>query len=200
MSEEEEPTVAFQLFHSHWNCLIPEMYLYDQKYLEQVGTVSSGDRAIDRQMAHNRREVRLTPAAMAIYFDEGAPIKMVNPIDAIPIYRLILEHLETWKHIINTEVNIGNPPIEDLKKFDNLAAALFPLANQFNEFRPHQRGIFEHLNNIGWKSPISLDGPKQKEHKSVMSDSPIDKPATISNDIHRPVADAIARQMFKRGA
>lgn len=164
--------------------------------------VSSGDRGIDRQMMLNRREVRITAAAMALYHDEGAPISLVNPRDAMMLYRLINEHLEDWKYIINTQVNVGNPPIEDLKKFDNLAGALYPLANQFADFKPHQRGIFEHLANIGFKSPIGLTAPvKKTEHKSIMSDTAtVDTPATISNDIHRPVADAIARQLFKRGS
>jgi hypothetical protein len=202
MAEVEEPTVAYQLFHSMWNCTIPEMFLFDTKYLAEVGMVSSGDRAVDRQQMLNRREIRLTAAAMALYHDEGAPITLVKPRDAMPLYRLIIEHLENWKYIINTQVNVGKPPIEDLKKFDNLAAALFPLANQFAEFKPHQRGIFEHLANIGFKSPISLSAPAKKtEHKPVMSEAPTaDNPATISNDIHRPVADAIARQMFRRGS
>lgn len=196
MAEVYVGSVAYQLFHTLWNCSIPEMYLYDQKYLEQVGTISTGDRNVDRQQQLNRRDIRLSGAAMALYFDEGAPIRLADPKDAMHLYRLILEHLENWKQIIQTELNIGNPPIDDLKKFDNLAAALYPIANQFAEFKPHQRGIFEHLYNIGWRSPISLTAPPAKEeHTSAMADASAKKEKPSG---HNPVADAIARQMFKR--
>jgi len=202
---KKEKTVAWLLFHQRWHVSIPEMYLHDKAYLEEVGIPSSGDRAIDRQMALNRREVRLTAAALALFLDEGAPIRLVYPKDAIPLYRLIVEHLNNWKTVIATEFNYGKPPIEDLRKFDALAAAVFPVANQFEEFKPQESNVMERLNRaLTKRSPISLNAPVKKEpqiRKPMLTDNsrkeePTPTPVPVG---HTPIADAIARQLFKRG-
>lgn len=193
----EEPTVAWRLFHERFLVSIPEMFLYSEKYIQETGLVSSGDRAVDRQMMLNRREMYLTPAAIAMYHDEGAPVRLLNPRDAMVMYKLIVEHLENWKWVIETQFNYGEAPIDDLKVFDKLAIQLFPLANQFEEFRPRPKGIFEQLSRIR-RSPIGLTAPEK----------PADQPATAMTAIetgvhkpvpgHTPIADAIARQAFKR--
>jgi hypothetical protein len=201
---KKEKSVAWLLFHHRWHVSIPEMYLYDKAYLEEVGIPSSGDRAIDRQMAHNRREMRLTAAALALFLDEGAPIRLINPKDAIPLYRLIVEHLNNWKMVISTQFNYGKPPIEDLRKFDALAAAVFPVASQFPEFKPQESNVMERLNRaLSKRSPVALNAPIKKEppiRKPFLTNNKKEEPTPTPVPVgHTPIADAIARQLFKRG-
>lgn len=170
------------------------MYLYDDNFLKEAGVVSSGNKAIDMQMMNNRRDVYLTAVAIALYFDEGAPVKLKNPRDAIEMYRTINQHLLNWKEVINTQFNV-KAPIEDLKKLDNLAVVLYPVAAQWAEFKPREIGIFDKL--LKRRPGISLHSKTESptQHKQVITGEQPQQPV----EAHNPIADALRKNLFNRG-
>lgn len=198
-----KPTVAWRLFNDRWLCAVPEMYLYDQKYIDQVGRVTTGNKQIDNMLAHTRRDIYLTVVGIAMYHDEGAPVRLRNPKDAIPIYKMLTEHLQNWKTVIETQFNF-KAPIDDLRKMDALAGAIFPLAAQWEEFDPKTRGIFEHLAKLN-RTKLSLHAPQKvvTEHARILEGMTGEAPAPqtiemMAKETHTPIADAIARQLFQR--
>ena len=124
-------SAAYKLFHNRYQCTTSQMNYYSKEYLSTFGMVTTGDKAADDAMAHSTVNVWLTPAAMAIFLNEGSVFGLVDRKSSIEIYGLLMEHLRDWQQHLRLELNPKDVPWEDLRQFEALAKEMFPIASGF---------------------------------------------------------------------
>lgn len=194
-----ELTVAEHIFKDVWLVQVPEMYLYSKEYLEVAGYPSSGDKDIDREMLRANRDMYLTIAGITLLHDEGARIIFKNPEDTGKIYKLLREHLENWKWVVDTQLNGVNPPVDDLRKMDALAAAIYPIASRYINTKAPVSGIFARFAELAEsRGKVMSKGIVQPRIEQNQSNAPAEEQAVAAQNIHAPIADAIARKSFIR--
>lgn len=175
-------SAAYKLFHNRYQALTAQMNLYSKGYLEVFGTVSSGDKELDAAMAKSEVRVWLTPSAMAMFLDEGMGFRLIDPKDSVDIYNTINEHLTDWKRHTQLEVNPLNVPWDDLRKFENLAKEMFPIARGYMRNLPTPfDGIF---NRTGVMRGLSRKRPDEDS-----SNKPVEKEA------HSPILETMRQEM-----
>ncbi len=191
-----KPSTAYRIFHDPWLCAIPEIHCYSRTYLEEAGLPTTGDKAMDVALMQAKRDMYLTIAAMVIHHEEGTPLTLKNAKDAVEIYRLLMEHLETWKNIINTVYNVTVPPAEDFMMMDNFAKAIHPLVLAVNDNALPMQGLFAKLLTIQGKHSAFVRG-SMFERKTQTPPVEGEQIAPDPN-IHRPIADDIARRLWRK--
>ena len=185
--EEGMQTAAFVLWHTEFECTIMKMHLVSHEVLKQTGTVSTGFKEIDREMARERIRVRMTAATMAVYVSEGATIELVNPQDAAKIYRTIHQHLKDWLHASKNDLNLVKTPDQALRILDEFAAVIYPYAKPFLSENPFHGRLANQLDSV-----IRRRGGMMR--RNALTGEPTNLPSTQSSlpQGHTPMADAIA--------
>lgn len=150
-----EPSSAYQLFHRHFQVRVPNMFCYSIAQLEEFGRPTTGNRQIDDELDKAPRDMLLTPVAMMTYYEEGSPIWFDSRDDVSTIYGLIIDHLNQWNYILNVNLDIDYPPIEDFIRLDSFAECLYPLTCYTKE-NPLQLGLRAKLTAFGFKQNYSL--------------------------------------------
>ena len=178
-----EHTAAYKAFHYFFLCEVAEMHLMTKEFIAISGTVSTGDRELDRNMALQPRQCQLSIAAMAEFHSEGISINLVNPEDSLKIYQIIYDHLTDWNQKVLEQPNI-KIPVEDLQKFDSLAAEVYKLAKYYWKEDPYHGRLQHFLTNRSRRGRIRIGNPK--EHKTEHAAE------------HTPMTDAINAAMRKK--
>ena len=130
--EPSAQTAAYKIFNYDWDIFVPHMFVYSDEYIRQAGTLISDpayDASLPSQMVGGRYKI----ADMAVLLDEGAQIRLNNPIDAKTIYDIVSLHLEDWsQHLLKTSsFDHRNAPLDDLMKLSQLADHLYGYAARF---------------------------------------------------------------------
>lgn len=171
MSLQKEKTPAFKIFHFFYEVIIPQHHLYSNDYLKEFGIPTSGDSAVDKEMANSPTYARKTIAQLAELVSEGASITLSNPEDSVQIYETIQAHLKQWNDKISRSPVDIKPPLEDLRLLDELAGLVFQVARRYmKESVPE--GYFEKLsrrNSLGMnkKRKTQEVSNNPMEHKSL---------------------------------
>lgn len=186
-------TPAFKVFHSKFLCLMSQMHLVSSEYLEQGGWPTSGDAKIDRTMAEQKIQVQLTIAAMAMYHADGVPFQIYNPPDSARIYQYLYDHLSDWKQQIQMNPGTVDAPIEDLRKFDALAAEVYRYARFYlRDTMPFHGTLFNSINALAHSRGFSRGlPPKQSEEKPAAAHNPLPEK-------HTPMAESMAKTVAER--
>lgn len=192
---EQRTDAGYRVFHDRWNIQIPDIYTYSQKFIEEAGLVTSMDRETDRAMRMSVKSMYICIAGMAIYHEEGAPMRLTDPHDAVPIYEVLTQHLNDWKWVLETQLNIPEPPMKDLEMFDRFAAAVYPLAAQFTTRPQPLTGMFARIENMRSNRMIVAKEP----NKPIQTEIPT-KSQTVFPAGHTPIVDAIARRLRQQRA
>lgn len=182
-ADTTEKTAAYKLFHYRFLCEVAQMHLYEAKWLDQGGFITTGDPNLDRQMAVQPVVVQLTPAAMARFHDEGVEMRLVTPEDSVKIYQIIYDHLRDWETAVNFNVNLVNGPVDELKMFDRLAAEVYKLARFYWKGEAYH-GRFQQFNQRRGGRRQFLEGA------SV--------PTVDNKPDHTPMSDAIVQGLGNR--
>jgi hypothetical protein len=196
MATPAPPTNCWRMFYELWNIEIPEVFCVSKAQLEQFGVPTSGDRAVDRTLAMERRGMYASIVSIALYLDEGAPITFVNRKDTVEMYKILKTHLEGWKWVVETQMNAPPPPIDDLQKLDKLASAIFPIASGYVDMGRPIGGLASRLESIAQRR-IGADGQTLYVRPDAAQIKAVEPPKAPT--MHSPIADAIARRAFKRG-
>lgn len=141
-SDTTKQSPAFKLFHYTYQCYVPGIHLVSVEEFHEFGYVTTGDSAADRALIHEERLVLLTPARMADLYADGASIRLVNYVDAATIYDHIYLHLQDWRNEIDNNIMRRQAPMDDLKKFDNMARELFQYARHHVTYNPATSKFF----------------------------------------------------------
>lgn len=124
-------TVCNFIFHNPFRVSIPEIYFIEEKSLEISGYITTGNKVTDKNLLNTLRPIYATIAQMVYYHGKGATIRLENLEDSLIIYRACKKHLKNWDAVVRTVVNHPQPPLDDLRQFDEFAQALFPIASSF---------------------------------------------------------------------
>lgn len=191
-------TVAQQLFYRKWQVTVPEAYYQNKESLSVYGMIHYDNKQYTNAAMHERRHLQIPIAGICIYVEEGAPIELVNPIDSVAIYKLLVEHLNNWKGLTGGLVGLS-PPIDDLRSMDTLAEMLYPLVRHYSPKTVHnsifkasiaQVGVAQELEGLA--APISRrTATVPAPHVSQQSKESVD-PGYVS------IADIVAREAFKK--
>lgn len=125
---EDKRTTAWYIFFKKFRCQLPNIDTYSKDYVRNFGMPSSGDLAIDRQLANEIVDRLLSIAEIAEYHSSGTNIRVVHYEDTKEIYERITDHLNFWKKEMEDSYHPVTVPMEDLIKLDKLAAAVHPHA------------------------------------------------------------------------
>ncbi|WJJ54927.1 hypothetical protein [Xanthomonas phage RTH11] len=127
-----EQTAAYKIFNYDWDIFVPHMFVYSDEYIRQAGTLIS-DPAYDAELPSQMVGGRYKIVDMAVLLDEGAQLRLNNPVDAKTIYDIVSQHLEDWsQHLLKTgSFDHRNAPLDDLMKLSQLADHLYGFAARY---------------------------------------------------------------------
>jgi len=106
-------------------CKVPELQTRSVEHIKFFGTPTTGDSAIDKEMANQWITTFKCIDDMVELYKQDIPIKIVNPPDVKRIYDYISKHLHAWKSQISVGLNIGDAPLEDLVHLDRFANTIY---------------------------------------------------------------------------
>jgi len=192
-NDNPEHSPAYKIFHYEFNCTIPTMFLYSTKYLETFGISSSGDKNIDEGQAMAPTTCRLTIAAMAQYHHEGAPIGLLDPVDAARIYTYVKQHLMDWSNNYTTDFNRRTAPTDELEILENFATDVYKAARPHLEASPTNSSLLDFINRHSSQSIITRTVNKREEVKSNLPT----EHKNIINDLVVEVAKRNKRNLFR---
>ena len=183
--EKKEHTAAYRIFHYYYKAYIPQHALYSQDFLETFGVPVSGDRQVDRELANTKTLAQLTIAEMAEKLDEGVPVTLEDPKKSVEIYKTLREHLNNWFTTVSNPVGSNAPPVEDLRRLDNLAGEVYKIARHYMKEAPSDSSLFRRLDQLGSNRAVSRHA-EPKEERQLPEE-------------HQPIHDAIVKEHFGGG-
>jgi hypothetical protein len=146
MSHQKDKTAAYRLFHYKYEMYIPQSFMYGPEYLRKVGYHVSGDGRLDRSRLNEPVLMRQTPAALAIFYDEGAPIQFADQKDAVMVYEDIQEHLLDWERVVKQGIHPDDaPPLTEFRMFEAVAMALYETAKFYEPEERYGDGLRDQL-------------------------------------------------------
>lgn len=108
-----------------WLVSIPQLETTSDSYINHFGMPSSGNSAIDKELARQWIKTYRSINEMVEYHRAGIPFKILNMADVQQIYNYVEEHLQGWLYNMKNSLNIGDVPIDDLMALNDFANSLF---------------------------------------------------------------------------
>lgn len=166
----QEYSAAYKLFNMHWLCIVPANEVMDENDFELFGLALSDNPEWNARLATAPKEHMLSPADMAQLMADGVDVTLRDPEDAVPIYKLVIEHLTDWRDFLadNTLYDV-DVPLEGLKEFNQLAAALVPVGRRFGlvdkmvEKKHVNPNKFERAHSIGTKKILQAKNARHSD-------------------------------------
>lgn len=126
---EYEASPAELLFFNRFYVHVQNRAFYSVEELEQIGFVSAGTDKDNESYLNDFRLIQCTVPQIAEWNYKGEAVKLVNLEDATEMYKLIVNHLDSWITVSTMHPYVSYPPIEDIEALDNLAELLHPLVD-----------------------------------------------------------------------
>ena len=184
MKEKMDHTPAYKIFHYYYQCQLPQHFLYSQEYVKTFGVPTTGKSDIDWELSQTMVPAQLTIAEMAEMLDEGANVILTDPHDAVSIYNTIYAHLEQWRVQVAEGFSALDPPIEDLRKLDALAAQVYKVGRAYMPKPTQGSSLLQSLER--------MEGRRKTRRPTA---APEQKP--VFRD-HEPISELIAKETFER--
>lgn len=105
-----------------------EEALQTEQELQTYGARSTGSVKYDNHLYGRLTTCYIPIAKMAMIFDRGFEVHLVNHSDAKTVYEYIQHHLETWMKFMGNGVNAVKAPYEDLRLLDRFATSVYGVA------------------------------------------------------------------------
>lgn len=137
----EKDTAAYKAFKWRFEVMIPSAYAISEYEIQQMGTLTTGDRKLDASLANELAHTYRTIAEMAKLHAEGCEIKLVNPVkDAPRIYDVVQQLLFDWANELNQGLNPLAETAEykqrvktalaDIELLEAFATQIYPIAKR----------------------------------------------------------------------
>lgn len=123
--KEETGDTSKLIFEARFQCRVRSIDLVSEDEMRNWGSYTTLDRDIDHALMDDRTMVAWPIERMAEHHAKGLPISIVRYKDTEIIYDYVTRHLEAWKRILHTGINIGDAPIDDLMKLDRFASSIY---------------------------------------------------------------------------
>lgn len=119
------------IFDVLYKCRIPVVATKSIEEIKLFGMYSTGDKNLDKAQSRAMTTTFLNIANMADYYSQGAQVAIVNHSDVKQIYDDVTRHIMAWREQLDSGINIGMAPVDDLIALDQFAAAVYEHA-KFN--------------------------------------------------------------------
>lgn len=121
----ERETAAWKIFNKMFYVAIPNLHLYSEDFIRQVG-IHAPDSQMQRDLLNQPRRVSMTLANIINHRENGASVTFLAPSGGKEAFDLITEHLTDWVTIMKGHLNFEKPPLVDLEMMENFAMELYP--------------------------------------------------------------------------
>jgi hypothetical protein len=114
VSSHDDGTASELAFKKTFRVGIQNQFLYTPEIIKWMGTPTTGNRTLDRQLRNNFVEIMATPIACVEYYLMGAPISFRNAAIPNQILTILRQHVNNWDYIGRNFYNVEMPPMEEL--------------------------------------------------------------------------------------
>ena len=121
----ERDTAAWKIYHQLFYVAIPNLSLYSEDFIRNVGT-HAPDAQMQQDLMRQPRRVSLTLANIIRHRENGASVAFLTPKGGSDAFQLIIDHLTDWVTIMQGHFNFEKPPLRDLETMENFAMELYP--------------------------------------------------------------------------
>jgi len=180
---------AYPIFHTYYLVRIPASYAYEAQH-ELFGTPVYDNEEQEKLAASEMVLQQRTIAEMAEFYHRGAQLILENSNDSVEIYRVIKNHLEEVQAKLRTRVNVGKVPVEDLRKLDEFATALYRVTRKHERFDTRQSNMNSKLDE--------LFGSRFKRRQAYLEGEEREAEAQAQVREHESVADLISKEVIER--
>jgi hypothetical protein len=118
-------TTDYYIFEKLWWCRVPFNASRSVEHIKHFGTPQSGDLDRDRATANELVDRMLTIERMVEYTKTGVHVYVKNRNDCKEIYEAISLHLQGWKKHLESSLNTGDAPLQDLVDLDQFANLVY---------------------------------------------------------------------------
>lgn len=129
---KQEDTAAWKLFNLRFPVRIPEKALHCKKSLDLGLLKTTGDSETDQVILDRSRRVHLCTAGIAEHFSRGTDVRVDSYSIMGEMYYIIKEHLLDWCGILENDMNVIAPPVEDFYILDDFARHLHSFKMMFS--------------------------------------------------------------------
>jgi len=105
----------------------------------------TGDRRIDDMQVKALTPIYVTIDDMVEYFREGTEVRLTNDLDAVKIFDALMDHVGCWKSALQTVLNVGDAPVEDLILMEEFAVSIYDIA-KFRIFEDKRGDLIRRMN------------------------------------------------------
>lgn len=147
----EEDTFAYQLFHSQFEVSMPQAFAYLNPGHERRGVYTSGDKALDREIAMSMVTTYRTLSQLIELSENGARLCFNNLADVSRAYLILQGFLDEWVArlelndivaVISPEekerLNIAYKDIQQVEEFINL---MIPAVQRTKPAQQRSKGL-----------------------------------------------------------
>lgn len=195
-------TPAQKIFNDVYICQIQYMHTLSDVKMNVFGIGTTGNIHYDDATLRQWVSVQLTIAQMAEMFSQGINIILQRPDDSVQIYEVVTEHLRIWHNHVKNNINVGKVPIDDLRKMDDFANAVFPVSSRYK--KPEELKISKTILDLINRGPKGISGgnlPFKGTSEEVQTSgfsmtllNNTEKEKNKEDDKHSYLANAIARE------
>ncbi len=166
----ESDTPAWKVFNHRFLCKVQGMHMPDN-FSPEFTFRSSEDQQFDYHHAQKFQDARLTIAEMAEIYAADGDLDICNPSVALEkIYNIVCDHILDSVEFNGLRINGRGIPIEDLKKLDSFAFAVFPKARSWLSVNREQSNFADFMAEFSIFERPEMQAVG-KEHKSVFVDT-----------------------------
>ena len=183
----DKRTPAYKLFHFYRRVMVQQLFTMNTGTLKEVGTSTSGNPGVDRDLRSQWVTVSLTAVEMTEYLQKGAALMFEDPATATTLYLDIVEHLRGWLDSFINNPSLKRAPLEDLRKFDELAAAVFPYANA---------RLMANEDDAGYGSWLAKAARRRRGLASMLANQAEEQ--VPQRAVYRSLSDQIAERLAQR--
>lgn len=140
VTDAERESPAWKLFNHRFLCSIPSSWAVSEHDVRRFGTVTSGNKKYDAEIASLPANVYRSAAEMADLHSKGVSITLHNPQDSVKIRDLIVAHIEAWAKRLNNDYAIVAPSddekrdltelMDDITKLETFLLTVDPVAKR----------------------------------------------------------------------
>lgn len=111
-----------------FQCRVPRIATFSTFYLERYGLHTSGNEAVDRELARAPVFVYITINDMVEFYHTSQPISIVKQADVKMVYEICQDYTFNYAERIAKTVFTHDVPFADLIKIDEFAEAVYQYA------------------------------------------------------------------------
>lgn len=147
LPREQQPA-WFKIFYYTFNVKIEQAHLYSEEEISTYGVPSSGDPALDRELALERMWVPAVLDQVVEWHRQGLRLEFASVQDMVEVYEIIQQHLSDWRDELASDWP-RQPNVDDLKALEALAEDVYKRVRGDIGVRESQQDVGVRLLHLG---------------------------------------------------